>query len=448
MDLDKLITSLDMPNDEYIVVGVSSGPDSMALLHLLKKNSNKKIVCAHVNHNVRRNSIKEELYLKDYCEENNIIFESYKITSYNLNNFEAEARIKRYSFFEKTLKKYHSKTLFLAHHGDDLVETIIMKIIRGTNLEGYAGIKKYSKQKNYIIIRPLIYLTKDDIIKYNQKNKIKYYIDKTNKNIKYTRNRIRRKILPALKKEDKNIHLKFLKFSNTIQEYHNYIEFIVKSKIKTSYKNNTINIELFNNEDTFIKKQIIFYILREIYENKSDIIKNKHIDEIIRLSTNKKPNAYINLPLNYIAKKVYSTIYIEKNTKEKKENYKIILKDKIEINDFIIKKLDKCDISNNSVCRLNSKTIKLPIYIRNKKDGDYIEVLGLNGKKKISDIFIENKVPKDLRDQYPIVVDSNDNVLWIPNLKKSKYNVKKNELCDIILTSRMKGENEYEKKAK
>ena len=212
MDLDKLITSLDMPNDEYIVVGVSSGPDSMALLHLLKKNSNKKIVCAHVNHNVRRNSIKEELYLKDYCEENNIIFESYKITSYNLNNFEAEARIKRYSFFEKTLKKYHSKTLFLAHHGDDLVETIIMKIIRGTNLEGYAGIKKYSKQKNYIIIRPLIYLTKDDIIKYNQKNKIKYYIDKTNKNIKYTRNRIRRKILTALKKEDKNIHLKFLKF--------------------------------------------------------------------------------------------------------------------------------------------------------------------------------------------------------------------------------------------
>lgn len=451
MNLDKLVTSLDIPNDKYIVVGVSSGPDSMTLLHLLKKNCNKKIVCAHVNHNVRKSSIKEEIYLKKYCEKNNIIFESYKIISYTQNNFEAEARTKRYNFFEKILKKYHSKTLFLAHHGDDLVETIIMKIIRGTNLEGYAGIKKYSKQKNYVIIRPLIYLTKDDIIKYNQKNKIKYYIDKTNKNIKYTRNRIRKKILPVLKREDPDIHLKFLKFSDTIQEYYNYIEATVKNKIALSYKNNTINTELFNNEDNFIKRQISFYLLREIYQNKPDIIKNKHIDNIIKLSLSTKPNIYINLPLNYIAKKEYNKIYIkridEKNNKENKF-YKIKLEDKVEINNFVIEKVKESNVSNNSICQLNSKTIKLPIYIRNKKDGDYIEVLGMSGKKKISDIFIENKVPKDLRKIFPILVDSNDNVLWIPNLKKSKYNVKKNELCDIILTSRMKGENEYEKKAK
>ena len=90
----------------------------------------------------------------------------------------------------------------------------------------------------------------------------------------------------------------------------------------------------------------------------------------------------------------------------------------------------------------------MPIYIRSKLPGDYIEVLGLNGKKKISDIFIEKKIPKDIRDTYPLLVDSNDNVLWIPNIKKSKYNVKKNEICDIILTSYEKGGNEIEEKRK
>ena len=93
----------------------------------------------------------------------------------------------------------------------------------------------------------------------------------------------------------------------------------------------------------------------------------------------------------------------------------------------------------------NSKNITLPIYIRNKKNGDYIELLGTNGKKKISDIFIEKKIPKSIRNKYPILVDRNDKVLWIPNLKKSKYNVKKNEFCDIILTSYTKGDEINEK---
>jgi tRNA(Ile)-lysidine synthase len=82
----------------------------------------------------------------------------------------------------------------------------------------------------------------------------------------------------------------------------------------------------------------------------------------------------------------------------------------------------------------------LPIYIRNKKEGDYIEVLGLNGKKKIKDIFINEKIPLSERDTYPILVDNEDNILWIPNIKKSKYNVKKDEFYDIILTSHKEGE--------
>ena len=134
----------DINFDNYVVIGVSAGPDSMCLLDLLEKKTNKIIVC-HINHNIRKQSIIEENYLKEYCQKHNLIFETMTIKEYKENNFENEARKIRYNFYEEILKKYHSNQLFLAHHGDDLIETILMKIERGSNIEGYAGIKRISK---------------------------------------------------------------------------------------------------------------------------------------------------------------------------------------------------------------------------------------------------------------------------------------------------------------
>jgi len=445
MNTNSIIKEINNYKDEYIVIGVSTGPDSMALLHMLQNNINKKIVCAHINHNVRKESNEEEKYLKEYCQKNMLIFESTKIKTYIEKNFENEARKKRYAFYEEILKKYNSHYLLLAHHGDDLIETVLMKITRGSNLEGYAGIKTYSKQKNYTIIRPLLNLTKEDIIKYNKKFNIKYFNDITNKDITYTRNRYRINILPSLKKEDKYVHLKFLKYSNTLQEYYNYIEDIINEKIKNNYKKNIINISKINNEHPLIKKNIIFYILSNIYNNESNIIKDKHIDSILNLINNNKPNSIINLPQKYIAKKEYDNIYIEKK-KETNNNYLIKLDTSNKIDNIIIKKVSSIETNGNDVCRLNSNNIKLPLYLRNKKNGDYISLLGTNGKKKIKEIFIEEKIPKEQRENYPLLVDSNDNILWIPFLKKSKYNVKKDEMCDIILTSYKEREEENENK--
>lgn len=442
----EIINKINNLQDEYIIVGVSAGPDSMALLHMLINNTNKKIVCVHINHNVRKQSIEEAKYLKSYCKKNKIVFETMTIESYNEKNFENEARKKRYNFYEQILKKYHSHTLLLAHHGDDLIETVIMKIIRGSNLEGYAGIKTYSKQKDYIIIRPLLNLTKEDIINYNEQNKIKYYIDETNANDLYTRNRIRLNILPLLKKEKKDIHLQFLKYSNTLQEYYNYIEEITIDKINNIYKNNIIDLNIFNKEHTFMKKNIIFYILSKIYNDEANIIKDKNIDDIIKLTESKKPNLIIYLPKDIIAKKEYNKVFFE-NKKTNNKSYSYILDNIIKINNIVIKKVENIDTDGNNVCRLNSKNITLPLYIRNKKNGDYISLLGTNGTKKIKNIFIEKKIPLSKRSTYPVLTDANNNILWIPNIKKTKYNVKKDGLYDIILTSyEEREENNEEKK--
>ena len=432
--------NLNIKPTDYLVVGCSAGPDSMALLHYLKNNTKNNIVCAHINHNIRKESIEEEKYLKDFCKNNNIIFEKTLIDTYKENNFENEARKKRYAFYKKILKKYKTKYLFLAHHGDDLIETILMKIIRGSNLEGYAGIKEISILDDYYIIRPFLKYTKEDLIEYNKNNNIKFYIDKTNNDIEYTRNRIRKKILPLLKEENKDIHKMFLKYSNILLEYNNYINNETNKHIKKLYNNNSIDINKLKKLDIFIIKNIIYKILTRLYNNETDIIKEKNITDITNMIYNDKPNLYINLPKNILCIKEYSKIFFKKEKKDTNK-IKVEFNNIIETNNYIIKKIDYTEENGNNICRLNSKTISLPLYITNKEEGDYIEVLGLNGRKKIKDIFIDNKIPKSKRNSYPILKDSNNNVLWIPNIKKSKFNTKKNEFCDIILKYCKKEEN-------
>ena len=431
----------DINFDNYVVVGVSAGPDSMCLLNLLEKKTNKIIVC-HINHNIREQSIIEEEYLKTYCQEHNLIFESMTIKEYKENNFENEARKIRYKYYEEILNKYNSNKLFLAHHGDDLIETILMKIERVSNIEGYAGIKRISKLKNYDIIRPLLPYTKEDIITYNKSHNITYYIDSSNTNIDYTRNWYRHKVLPILKEKDKNIHLKFLKYSETLQEYNEYIDREINKKLSTIYQNNIINIDVLNKEDYFLKKNILYYIMNDIYNNESNIITEKHIQNILTMINSNKPNLSINMPQSKILVKEYNKLYIKKNIKEEKK-YKIIFEDTTKIDSLEIKKVSEEESDGNNICRLNSKNIKLPLYIRNRKDGDYIILKNSNYRKKVKEIFIENKLPISKRNNYPLLVDSDDKVLWIPNIKKSNLCYKKDENYDIIIKC-IEREEDYE----
>lgn len=416
-----------------IVVGVSTGADSMALLHYLITNYKDKIICTHINHKVRKQSDEEEIFLKNYCKKYNIIFECMTIDSYNENNFENEARKKRYNFYEQILKKYNSKNLLLAHHADDLIETVLMKITRGSNINGYAGIKKISNMKNYFIIRPLLDYTKIEILEYIKNNNIKYYDDITNIDTKYTRNRFRHNIIPELKKEEKELHKKFIKYSNTLLEYNDYVNYEVQKNIDNVYKHNKLNITKFNELHEFLKKHILYRILNDIYGNKENTIKEKHIQNILDIIENPKPNLTLNLPNNLSIIKEYDLLIFDNKEKSNTEHYKLELKTEITIKNHNIKIIKSCNTDGNDICRLNLENIKLPLYIRNKQDGDYILGLGLNGKKKVKDIFIEKKLPTKERENYPILVDADNNILWIPNMKKSKFNTKTNEKCDIII---------------
>ena len=277
-----------------------------------------------------------------------------------------------------------------------------MRISRGSNFEGYMGFSKITKRDSYYLYRPLIYVTKDEILNYCEKNKIDYATDITNKDDKYTRNRFRKYILPPLKKENPNIHKSFLKLNATIKEYDEYVNKQVSKIINEVYVEGNIIISKFIKEDNIIQKKILITILKEIYKTDINEIKEIHINNIIKILKDKKPNQSINLPKAYILNKSYDKAHIQKEELNKPYDY-IIKDDLILPNSHKIKIIKETNDNSNNILKINSKEIKLPLHIRSRKNGDKIEIKGLKGSKKIKDIFIDEKLPKDQRDIYPLV---------------------------------------------
>ena len=433
-DVYKYLSDLLKDND-IVVTAISGGPDSMCLLDILlkvKEKKNIKIVVAHVNHNVRIESEDEYIKVKDYCETNDILFEGMKIEKYTKDNFHDYARTVRYNFFNRLVDKYGAKYLMTAHHGDDLTETVLMRIVRGSNINGYSGFVKYRECENYVLVRPLIEKTKQEIQDYMDKNNLWYAIDKSNQKDVYTRNRYRKYILPKLKEEDKNVHLKFLKFSNKINDVSNFLEKYTEKKYNRIVSLNKIDIHLLKREEKVIIDNILSRYLKEYYKNDIYMINDANTSAIYNCIMSEKSSMVIDIPGNFKFIKSYDYAYIIKRLENVKYKYK--LENSININGFgTIEYVSSSNETNNNIIYLNSKEVELPIYVRSRKNGDRICVKNMNEKKKVKSIFIDSKIPIDLRDKYPIVVDNNDEILWIPGLKKSKFDRKNTKTYDIII---------------
>ena len=422
-------------NNNTVVAAVSGGPDSMLLLDVLlnlKTKLNIKIVVAHVHHNLRKESDYEAIKVEEFCNNNNLIFEIKKIEDYPNGKFSEDvARKIRYDFFDELVKKYSADILFTAHHGDDLIETVLMRLTRGSSLKGYAGFEYVSTDRGYKIARPLIYLTKKEIEEELNKKGIWYAIDMSNNDEKYTRNRYRKNILPELKKENNKVHLKFIDFNNKILLADNYIKKESEKYYDKVVLENNIIIDKFNVLDKIIKINVLEKYLKNIYKENIILIDDRHISIIINYLEN-NVNGMFDLPYNKKGIIEYNKFKVNKI--QKAEDYEYEFVDYIKLSNGKSISIDNdTKLTNNYVTHLNSKDIKLPFHVRNYKPGDRMNVKNMLGSKKVSDIFTDSKVLKELRFGYPIVTDDLGNIIWIPGVKKSNFDVKKEEKYDIIL---------------
>ena len=310
---EKLIESGDR-----IVVGVSGGPDSICLLHVLeqiqKRGLNFEMFVAHINHMIRPNAILDEEYVEKYCEKRAIpvfikrisvleIAEKEKIGT------EEAGRNVRYEFFEEVKEKTNSNKIATAHNSNDNAETVIMNLIRGCGIDGLKGIERKTGE----LIRPLIDISREDIEEYCKQNQLNPRIDESNVQLIYQRNKVRNVMIPYVQKEfNSNFVGTLNRLSQLAKEEADYIEEKAQEQYKAIVKKEEMrHIELdlkqFNLLETVIKKRVLRYTIYKVLGNVRGI-GTIHIDDILTLCEKAIGNKYLtpnkNIKISIINRKI------------------------------------------------------------------------------------------------------------------------------------------------
>ena len=308
--------------NDKIVIGVSGGPDSICLLHLLYSLQEKlkfEIVVAHINHQIREVADSETEYVKDFCKKlgiecfvkkENIL----ELAKKQKKGTEEVGRQVRYDFFEEVAQKTEANKIATAHNANDRAETVILNILRGSGISGLKGIEAMRDNK---YIRPLILTNREKIEKYCEENNLNPRIDESNLESIYSRNKVRNIVIPYIKKEfNQNIIQTINRLSDVATDENEYLQKLTKEKYNeiSSIENETIvlNLKKFNQLELVIKRRLILYTINEAIHT-TNCIEKVNIDDIIKLCQNNIGNKYLS-PIKLI--KIYvkkGKIYFIKN---------------------------------------------------------------------------------------------------------------------------------------
>jgi len=411
-----------VPGDS-IVVAVSGGPDSIAMMHLLisiKKAFNLKLYGVHLDHMTREGQSTEDAnFVKEFFKNNNIegYFFKKDITklSKELNiSFEEAGRLERYKLFEEVMKKTHGNKIALGQNLNDQGETLLFRLFRGTGLDGLTGIEY--KREGYII-RPVLDLTREEIEGYCENQGLVTRLDHTNLKRIYSRNKIRLDVIPYVKEHFNNkIEKALWRTSKLLTEDQLLIDTLVKDYMdkNISFKNGKyfLTIKSFNKELKALKSRVIREI---IYRLKGDLegVSYKNIESILSMikkeKTGKQKEFYeIKCVMNYTHVEFY-----DKNIENSEKNDKHLVLE-------VMNDLEKIKFTANPLeIYADYDKIQGEIFIRHRKPGDRFRPLGMEGHKKIKDYFIDEKIELKKRDDIPLVCDEN-NIIWVLGYRMSE----------------------------
>jgi len=445
--------------EDGIVIGLSGGPDSVCLLNLLcsiRGKLNLKLAAVHINHMIRGDAADgDELYAKELCKKLKVDFYSKQI---DINKYAKEKKLSsesagrnvRYEYFKKVMLELNFNRIATAHNANDQAETILMRVMRGTGLEGLGGIPV---SRDNIYIRPILFMKREEIEGYCEALNIKPRIDSTNLERIYSRNKVRLDILPYMKE---NFNSEVIEAINRmgllLQEDNKYIQ----SKVEEVYNevcSRGVESVIIANKAFEYERAIINRVIRKAIGEKSGNkydLEMKHINDIFSLTalgTNKR----VDLPRGLYAMNIYGDIHIRSREESiEDDNLEVIiskediLQQKISFGDYTIgfqciNKEENINYDENSLIKyFNYDKISGNIVIRYRRNGDTIIPLGMRGKKKVKDIFIDMKIPKSKRDLIPIIQFGED-IAWIVEVKMSdKYRIDRQTKDILKITMKRK----------
>jgi tRNA(Ile)-lysidine synthetase-like protein len=390
--------------DHPWVVSVSTGVDSMVLLDLLRTLSHPLVV-VHFNHQKREASWIEADYLQSYCEKHGLIFE-YVLLTIDEGNFHDEAHKQRKMHLERVATIHHTPYILTAHHANDLAETVLMKLSRGSNLLGYAGLQDISKQGDFIYIKPLLSISKASLYDYAKNHQIRFFEDASNQDNLYTRNRYRKHILPQLIEENPQFLVKVSQYSNHLYEAFSYIRSHSKNYLNANQ--NHIQLSSFFLEDVVIQKDILACLLES---HKVDFNQLK-IESILSFLKSSGPNQSFQLTDRLVLKRVYQKVTIVESV-EFKPFFQVLDMDAFNVLETMgfVTFLDAPSNSSFYEIKLCYNKLALPLVARSRQPGDVLEFD--YGQKKLKDYYIDHKIPMDIRNRDIIIADQTGRILSV-----------------------------------
>ncbi|MEE9315775.1 MAG: tRNA lysidine(34) synthetase TilS [bacterium] len=431
----KIIERYNMfsPGDR-ILIGVSGGPDSVCLLHILnrcRKEMALSLHIVHINHGIRkRESKREEKFVSHLAGRMSlpITVKSLDVPSYARKKrltIEEAARDMRYSVFEQLAGKLNAKKIALGHTASDQVETVLMHLLRGSGPQGLSGIPPVRKLGSTAIVRPLIEVNREEILNYLKKNNLTFCLDSSNRKTEYFRNKVRLKLLPLLRKNyNENIDGALLRLSEILKEENAYWERVVERVLGkvVSWEAEKILIDF----KKFLRYNVIVQ-RRVLYRLFGGIVSLSQIEAIRNLAQKSSQGKRIYLGRRFSVRKEGNFLIFSSSPERrfKKFNYPLRVPGKNEIEglnltlntrivDFYPVSEKETNTAYFDIDKINFKKLLL----RNRREGDRFRPFGLRGTKKLSDFFIDRKIPRRLRDRVPLLVEGED-ILWVVGIRRA-----------------------------
>ena len=381
------------PKKGRYLIGVSGGPDSMALLDIYR-NSDSYIEVVHVNYHKRESAIEDEKLVRRYCRRYGIKFHLLDDYFDGKGNFQAHARDVRYQYYADICRNNNLDGVLIAHHQDDLLETYIMQKEKNIGVDHY-GLAKKITIKGIKVCRPLLNYTKQDLIDYCIENHIDFHIDETNLNDDYTRNRIRHRVIDRLSAIERKELLNEIRQSNKKKKEE--LKALKPYLVKNSYT-----------YEEFVNIPFLNTYLRLLFPGKSE----RYYTEIIRQLKQDENYKFIKDDRYLVREYGYVNIF------DKPVDYEYVFDN---IDDLRCKKYDYFRIAKKGDS-FHSATVSdddFPVTIRNYRNNDYI-VMNY-GKKRINRFFIDNKISMKDRLSYPIVLNRDGSVILVPKIGCDRF---------------------------
>lgn len=433
---EHIVTNQLITEGEKLLLAVSGGADSMAMLDVfssLKETLTFSLMVVTVDHGLRgKESVDDRLFVEQYCEARAIpvIGQTVDVTRFKQQHHvgtQVAAREMRYQVFQDVMKAHDCETLVLAHHADDQVESLVMQLIKSTDPRKLTGMPEVRAFGDKRLIRPFLHVAKADIYHYLHKRQVPYREDPSNADDHYRRNAIRHHIIPLLKQFNPELLKTTSVLMSHLKEDDDYLTKEAQKRFDQYAEKQSVNreisidISVVKKEARALQRRLFHLILNYLYDTLPSRLSYKHETAFFSLLQHTDGHRSVDLPDGLVMRQVYDRLIFRfKDTQAREttvnDKESVSIQQHLPFAKTIVR--EKKDATKDCLYLPYQLYDKGMYKMRTRKPGDKIYLPELNGHKKVSRIFIDQKIPQDSREDWPLLVDQYDHVVWVLGLTK------------------------------